>query len=133
VILADTSAWIELLRATGSAVHQHMSGALRDETLALASTDPVVMEVLGGARDQGDWDFLRRLLFSLQFLPVEGPSDYEVAAELYRRCRGSGETPRGFSDCLIAAVAIRNDVEVLSSDTDFAVIARHSTLRLAAT
>jgi predicted nucleic acid-binding protein len=101
--------------------------------LALARTDPVVMEVLGGARDQGDWDFLRRLLFSLQFLPVEGPSDYEVAAEFYRRCRGSGETPRGFRNCLIAAVAIRNDVEVLSLDADFEVLARHTPLRLAAT
>jgi predicted nucleic acid-binding protein len=131
VILIDTSAWVEFLRATGSPVHLRVRAALEQDT-ELASTDVVVMEVLAGARDDGDRDELRRLLYGCVPLAVEGPYDYEQAAEIYRACRRHGETPRKLTDCLIAAVAIRNDAELLQADADFLAIARHTPLRLAA-
>jgi predicted nucleic acid-binding protein len=102
------------------------------EGLELACTDVIVMEILAGARDEADRDRLRRLLYGLQFLAVDGPADYEQAAELYRLCRGGGETPRKLVDCLIAVVAIRHDAELLCEDADFLAIARHAPLRLAA-
>jgi predicted nucleic acid-binding protein len=132
VILVDSSAWIEFLRATGSAVHLSLRSALQ-RGVDLASTDVVAMEILAGARDDGDRDRLRRLLYGLEFLAVEGPADYEQAAELYRACRAGGETPRKLTDCLIAAVAMRNDAALLCEDSDFLTIARHSRLRLAGT
>jgi predicted nucleic acid-binding protein len=131
VILVDSSAWVEFLRATGSPAHLCLRAALGDGT-DLACTDVIVMEILAGARDDADRDRLRRLLFGLEFLPVEGPADYENAAELYRLCRRGGETPRKLSDCLIASVAIRSDAELLCEDADFLAIARHAPLRLAA-
>lgn len=131
MILVDSSAWIEFLRATGSPAHLRFRAALQQEA-ELASTDVVVMEILAGARDETDRDRLRRLLFGVEFLAVEGPADYERAAELYRLCRNRGETPRNLADCLIAAVAIRNDAELLCADADFATIARHAPLRLTA-
>jgi predicted nucleic acid-binding protein len=102
-----------------------------EQEIELATTDVVVMELLAGARDDRDRDELRRLVYGCALLAVEGPADYEEAAELYRACQAQGETPRKLSDCLIATVAIRNDVEVLQTDTDFITIARHSPLRLA--
>lgn len=131
MILVDSSAWIEFLRATGSPAHRRVRSALQ-AGVALASTDVIVMEILAGARDDADRDRLRRLLYGLEFLAVEGPADYEQAAELYRACRAAGETPRKLTDCLIAAVAIRSDAELLCEDADFLTIARHSSLRLAA-
>ncbi len=130
MILVDSSAWVEFLRATGSPVHLRLRSALKEKA-DLASTDVVVMEILAGARDNADRDRLRRLLYGLRFLAVEGPTDYERAAELYRLCRSGGETPRKLTDCLIAAVAIRNEAELLCEDTDFLTIARHTELRLA--
>ena len=130
MILVDSSAWIEFLRATGSAANLRLRAVLRDDA-DLASTDVVVMEILAGARDDADRDRLRRLLYGQRFLAIEGPADYESAAELYRLCRRAGETPRKLSDCLIAAVALRHDAELLCEDADFDVIARHSPLRLA--
>jgi predicted nucleic acid-binding protein len=129
MILVDSSAWVEFLRATGSAAHLRLRSALRDK-VELACTDVVVMEILAGARDDSDRDRLRRLLYGLEFLGVNGPADYESAAEIYRLCRSQGETPRKLSDCLIAAVAIRNDAEMLCEDADFLAIARHAPLRL---
>ncbi len=128
MILVDSSAWVEYLRSTGSPVHLRVRAAL-EEKQELASTDVVVMEILAGARDDDDRDQLRRLLYGREFLAVEGPSDYEQAAELYRACRRQGETPRKLTDCLIAAVAIRNDAQLLHADADFRVIARHTPLR----
>jgi predicted nucleic acid-binding protein len=130
VILIDTSAWVEFLRATGSAVHRRVRGALEADR-EVASTDVVVMEVLAGARDGRDRDELRRLLYGFSLLAVQGPADYEQAAELYRACRAGGQTPRKLTDCLTAAVAIRNDAELLHADADFLAIARHAPLRLA--
>ncbi|HEY5710160.1 MAG TPA: PIN domain nuclease [Solirubrobacterales bacterium] len=130
MILVDSSAWVEFLRATGSGPHLRLRSALQGGE-AMACTDPVLMEILAGARDDADRDRLRRLLLGLEFLPVDGPTDYESAAELYRLCRSGGETPRKLTDCLIAAVAIRNDAELLCEDADFLAIARHTPLRLA--
>jgi hypothetical protein len=56
LILADTSAWIEYLRATGSATDHRLAGVVG--TKALAATDVVVMEVLAGARHrEPGWEF----------------------------------------------------------------------------
>jgi predicted nucleic acid-binding protein len=81
VILVDSSAWIELLRETGSPAHRRLRSTLEREE-PLAWTDVVAMELLAGARDEADRDRLRRLLFGRHFLPVDGPADYESAAEL---------------------------------------------------
>lgn len=131
MILIDSSAWVEFLRATGSYVHHSVRSALEQDA-DLACTDVVAMEMLAGARDDRERERLRRLLYGQRFLAVEGLADYESAAELYRLCRRRGETPRKLTDCLIAAVAIRNDAELLCDDSDFLVIARHAPLRLAA-
>lgn len=130
MILVDSSAWIEFLRKTGSPIHRRVRVALHSNE-PVAWTDVVGMEVLAGSRDDADRDRLRHLLYGRHFLPTEGPDDYENAADLYRSCRRGGETPRKLTDCLIAAVAIRNGAVVLSGDTDFEVIARHTDLRLA--
>ena len=122
-MILDSSAWVEFLRATESRAHLRLRAALQDGE-ALACTDVIVMEILAGARDQADRDRLRRLLFGQEFLAADGPADYEHAAELYRLCRRGGETPRKLTDCLIAAVAIRNDADLLCEDADFLAIAR---------
>jgi predicted nucleic acid-binding protein len=130
MILIDTSAWVEFLRATGSLTHLRVRAVLEGDA-KVATTDVVVMEILAGARDDADCDELRRMLYGCTFLAVEGPADYEQASELYRACRRRGETVRKLTDCLIAAVAMRNDAELLHNDTDYLAVARHASLRLA--
>jgi predicted nucleic acid-binding protein len=130
VILADTSAWVEYLRATGSPVHLYLRKLIADEG-ELATTEVVTMELLAGATAPEGVTQLRRLLGRFEVLPVEGLADYEAAADLYRRCRAGGETVRSLTDCLIAAVAVRHEATVLHRDHDFEVIARHARLRVA--
>jgi predicted nucleic acid-binding protein len=64
-------------------------------------------------------------------LPTRPLFDYEVAAELYRRCRVAGFRPANSNDLLVAAVAIGKEVPLLAADTDFERIASVSDLSLA--
>lgn len=129
MILADTSAWVEFLRATGSEANLRVRALIEDDQLV--TTDVVLMEVLAGARDDGHRDRLRALLARCEFVPTAGPRDYEDAADIYRACRQAGHAVRALTDCLIASVAIRAGLSVLHTDRDFDAIARHVPLEIA--
>jgi len=103
-----------------------------DELLGgeIATCDPIRMEVLAGARDEIHLNDLRRLLARASVIDLVS-GDYEDAAAVYRTCRRRGGTVRKLIDCLIAAVAIRAGVPVLQADSDFEVLARHTSLQLA--
>jgi len=122
VILADTSAWVEFDRATGSSVDRRVA-ELIDADGPLATTAPVVMEVVAGARDDARERQLRRLLQRFELLAFDAAVDFDGAARIYRRCRATGVTPRGMIDCMIAAVAWRLDATLLAQDVDIARIA----------
>ena len=121
MILADTSAWVEFLRGRGTPAHLELRSRLRDGEAAF--TDPVQMEVLAGARDHAHLLELRRLFFSLPYLPVAGRDDWDDAATMFRTARRVGITVRSQLDCLIAAVALRTGTAVLHHDADFARLA----------
>ncbi len=127
MILVDTSAWIEFLSDTSSPVCDRVQ---RELSLDIAITDPILMEVLAGARDDSHLLQLRRLLARGTRLSTQ-PADFEQAAVLYRQCRKNGETVRKLVDCLIAAISIRNTIPLLHQDQDFEVLARHTLLELA--
>jgi predicted nucleic acid-binding protein len=129
VTLVDTSAWVEYLRGTGSDTHLLLRSLIRAEH-PLHTTEVVLMEVLAGGRDEAHVHQLRRLLLRCEFLSVDGLADFEVAASLYRRCRRAGETVRVLADCLIAAVAIRSEIELLHADKDLEALARHTNLKI---
>jgi predicted nucleic acid-binding protein len=119
MILADTSAWVEYDRATGSVVHRRVVELITAE-VDLAVTEPVIMEVLAGARNpQRELD-LRRLLLRFPLLRFDAASDFDSAARINRRCRAAGITPRGMVDCMIAAVAWRHGASLLAQDVDLA-------------
>ncbi|MQA75207.1 MAG: PIN domain-containing protein [Solirubrobacterales bacterium] len=127
--LADSSAWIEFLRDTGSDAHLRLRDGLRNEEVV--TNEAVVMELLAGARDGTDERVLRRTLASVPLVPVGGLDAWETAAAISRACRGAGMTIASRLDCLIAAVAIREDLGVLHADRDFDRIAACVPLRIA--
>lgn len=123
--LVDTSAWVEFLRGTGSGTHSAVRRLLENDA-PIHTTDVVIMEVLAGARDESHRRSLRRLLGRFDYLPVGGLATYELAVELYLRCRRAGATIRALTDCVIGAVAVRDGVSILHDDRDFDALARHA-------
>jgi predicted nucleic acid-binding protein len=129
VIVVDTSAWVELLRATGSPVHHRLRDALRERE-ELCMTEVVLAEILAGARDARQTEELRSTLLGFHLLPLNGLDAFERAAALYRACRSAGETLRGITDCLVAVPAIEAGAPVLHADRDFLKLARHTPLEV---
>ncbi len=123
MILVDSSAWVEYDRATGSPPHLRLRELVEADG-PVAVTEPVIMEVLAGARnDQREAD-LRRLLGHFELLSFDTASDFDGALRIYRRCRAAGVTPRGMLDCMIAAVAWRRGTTLLAHDADMDRVAR---------
>lgn len=129
MILADTSAWIEYLRATGSRANLRLRELITDDA-DLCVTEVVVLEVLAGATDEAHAHRLTRFLDRFEHLHTESRFDHLEAARLYRTCRRAGSTIRSLNDCLIAAIAIRAGASVLHADRDFTALALHAGLRL---
>lgn len=129
MIVVDTSAWVELLRDTGSKAHRMLVRLVRDRE-RLAVTEVVVAEVLVGARSSRHRDELRGMLLGFPVLTLNGLRGYEAAAELYRACRAAGEAPRTLVDCLIAVPAIEARAPILHADDDFERLARHTPLEV---
>jgi predicted nucleic acid-binding protein len=128
VIVVDTSAWIEWLRATGSDVHLHLRTLLKRRA-ALAVTELVVAEVLAGVPG-GAVHATRAHLLRFRLLRLHGLSDFEAAAALYRICRDAGEPVRQLSDCLVAVPVIAAGARLLHADRDFDTLARHTPLEI---
>src|ERR1700730_14787428 len=123
MILADTSAWVEYDRATGTPTDQRLTELIVAPS-AIAVTEPVIMEVLAGARTDAREADLRRLLLRFHLYQFDAAADFEGAARVYRRCRQAGITPRGLVDCMIAAVARRHEATLLACDIDLDRVAR---------
>jgi predicted nucleic acid-binding protein len=130
MVLVDSSVWVELFRKTdsvhGRALRRHLDA---DE---VATTDMIISELLAGTTDDKRLAATRRALDACTYLGQQPYVDAIAAADLYRACRRAGESPRQVSDCLVAAVAIRNDVPVLQRDRDYEVLGRHTALKVLA-
>ena len=123
MILADTSAWVEYDRGTGSNVDRRMAELIGNEG-PLAVTEPVVMEVAAGARTNDREAQLRRFLLRFELLAFDATVDFDGATKVYRQCRQAGVTPRGLIDCMIAAVALRHEATLLAADADLERVAQ---------
>lgn len=122
MILVDTSAWVEYDRATASPVDRRLTELITtDEQVGV--TEPVIMEVVAGARSDERESDLRRLLLRFDLLRFDAAVDFDAAARIYRSCRREGVTPRGMLDCMIASVAHRNGAALLALDADLTRVA----------
>jgi predicted nucleic acid-binding protein len=122
VILVDTSGWVEYDRATGGPVDRRVTELISADG-PVAVTEPVIMEVVAGARTDARERDLRRLMLRFDLLRFDAVADFDAAARIYRACRRVGITPRGMVDCMIAAVAGRHGAALLASDVDMERIA----------
>lgn len=125
MILVDTSIWIEVFRAQRPL---DLEAILDFDDVVTCL--PVLQEVLQGFRQEHAYRRVRDAMLALPI--VESPLEDDVylqAVDLFRSARRLGRAVRSSVDCLIAACAIRNDLEVLHRDRDFRALAEVSPLR----
>ena len=125
MILVDTSIWIACFRA-----HRPLRLDSAIDFDEVVTCLPVIQEVLQGFGDERAYRKAREAMLSLPV--VESPLEESVfieAVALYRAARRIGRTVRSSVDCLIAACALRHDLEVLHQDRDYAALAEIAPLR----
>ncbi len=130
MIVVDTAVWADWFNGSDSPEVARLDHALERQDAGLV---PVILtEVLQGFRADRDFERARALLVRLPILALDSDG-HVAAARLFRRLRSKGVTVRGTIDCIIAQTCITAGVELLSTDQDFAAIARHTPLRRCAT
>jgi predicted nucleic acid-binding protein len=130
VIVVDTSVWIDLFRKNTTPAAEYFDISLRLEEEDFALTDVVLTEILQGLRTDSDVRRVERRLAVFDVLQLQGLADFRAAAAMYRAARQAGVTIRRTSDCLIAAVCVREGVPLLHSDVDFDRLATVTPLSL---
>ena len=126
MILVDTSIWVDLLRDRSGRRRGALARALTGDDAVLTRFQE--LELLQGARDEGEWTLLREYLETQDYLEC-GPDTWANAARIYFDLRRAGGTVRSPIDCCIAQIAIEHDVLLLHRDRDFEAISRVRTLR----
>lgn len=128
-LLVDTSAWSLALRRD-SPRHwavESLSRALRAGD-GIFTTGLILQEILQGFEGPKARQKVLDSFGSLPFL-VPDRQDYIDAAELRNSCRRKG-VQIGTIDALLAQLAIRHDLSLLTADGDFDHIAKLTSLQL---
>ena len=128
MFLVDTSVFINYLKGRDTKASRFLDAAVQTD-ICIASI--VYQELLQGARDEDEYETLKSYLGSQFFCDPKDPIlTYENAARMYFDARRKGFTIRSTLDCLIAQIAIDNEIPLLHDDKDFEKLAKVSSLKL---
>ena len=127
-MIADSSVWVDYFAAHGFWQVDRLAAAIADRRAMIV--DIVRLEVVAGLAPSESGDRVHAMLDACEDVMQIHRVDVGEAAAIYRACRAYGETVRAVNDCVVAAIAIRNDVPVLHRDRDYDVIAKYTPLRV---
>jgi predicted nucleic acid-binding protein len=121
-ILVDTSIWSLAFRRKPADLNsieqslvQELSNLIQEGRAQLLG--PVRQEVLSGIRNPDQFEKLRLALRPFRDEPL-GLEDYETAAMASNRCRAKGIAMSAV-DALLCAVALRKNLSIFTTDSDF--------------
>ncbi len=128
-ILIDTSVWSLSIRRHPPDLPEvtALRDALNGQDL-VATTGVILQEVLQGLTTEAARTAVRDQMDGMNYLEADR-NDHLTAADVFVGCRERG-IQIGSIDALIAAICIRRDLTLLTTDRDFAHVAKRTGLRL---
>ena len=121
MVLVDTSVWVEVLRdRRGNCVKAFRERVSSDVCVLSRFTQ---LELLQGAKDEGEWKKLDSYL-STQYYLEASEFTWREAARIYFELRRQGVTINSPIDCCVAQIALEYRVILLHRDSDFEKVAR---------
>ena len=129
MILVDSTIWIDFFRSTSSIFGKKLHQLIEQEE-DLCLTGIHLTEILQGIKSDTEFERTKRYLFAFPVFLLMDIHTYTHAARIYRICQRSGKTVRKTVDCLIAAVAIENQLSLFHNDRDFDKIAACTKLKV---
>ena len=128
MVLIDTTVWIDFF-AGRQLPHVSVLERLIKNREDICICGIILTEVLQGIREKSEFRKTKELFNAMIFLPMPY-SIFLGAAEIYRTLRSKRITIRNSVDCMIASVAIENDIMLLHNDRDFIPIEKHLGLKV---
>ncbi len=129
MILVDTTVWIDLFsNKETSQVKKLENLILQQEDLCTCGV--IMTEVLQGIRSDQECRKTISVLTDLLYLPMD-QSVYIQASNIFRTLRKKGITIRKTIDCMIAAICLEHNSQLLHNDRDFAFVADSFPLQIA--
>ncbi len=129
MILVDSTVWIDFFKGTDSIFRRKLHQLIEEEEW-VCLTAINLTEILQGIRSDTEFERTRRHLLLFPLFYTRNLDTYIHAAKIYRACRRSGNTVRKTVDCLIAAIAIENNLTLLHNDRDFDKVAACTKLKV---
>lgn len=128
--LIDTSVWSEALQRKDKSITSSESVIRKiiDNNDEIVVTGIILQEILSGISNPKLFAEIKKILNDFSYLETV-KDDYIYAAELRNKCRQKGITA-GSYDFLIASVAIRNKLILVTFDKDFINISKHTKLKI---
>jgi predicted nucleic acid-binding protein len=127
-IVADTSAWVALVRGDGTMAEALLANAISSHQVLVP--DLVRYEILRGMQNEEQAKKFTRTLDKFESIAVGGVHLASLAAANYRNLRAKSITVRGSIDLLIATWCIENETPILHQDRDYGFIENHLGLRV---
>lgn len=118
LVVIDTCIWVPFFNRPQSAEKLAVDILLEEDRAAMLG--PILAEILQGFRRQDRADWVASMLRGLYYLQL-GWDDWRAAAQLGRQLAGQGHR-LPLSDLAIAAVALRADAAVFTTDPHFDLI-----------
>jgi predicted nucleic acid-binding protein len=128
MILVDSSVWIDFFRGTQSSKTRILKQLFQSTEVSIG--DLILTEVLQGFTRDAHFKEAKRLLADFEVIAISDPDIAIAAANNYRSLRKLGFTVRKTIDTLIATRCIKDDLQLLHSDSDFDVFEKHLGLRV---
>jgi hypothetical protein len=121
-VLIDSSAWIVSFKKTGNERLKQMIVEVLN-TFSAVTTNIIILELLQGCRNRGEFENLYSRLSALEVLPVNDEV-WQIAYHVGYEMRKKGVTIPTV-DITIASVAKAHGCLLLHHDRHFKVVARH--------
>lgn len=125
----DTSVWIDFFKNSSSREAILLEQYVKFSSESVLLTPTIIQEILQGVRTEQEFSQKKKVLESYNILKPDWEKTSIDAAKLYFDLRKKGVTIRKSTDCLIAQIAIENDVLLVHIDSDFELISKNSSLR----
>lgn len=129
MVIVDTSVWIDFFNNAASLEIEKLSN-LGKKNMDIFTCGIIITEILSGVKNKKEKDLLKENF--LQLRPVEPvyPETYIKAASIFSEGRKKGITIRKTVDCIIAQLAIENDLYILHKDIDYERISSFTKLKV---
>lgn len=128
MVLVDTTVWIDFF-AGQMLTHIETFESLLEQEEDICICGIILTEVLQGIRKETEFQKTKNLFNSLIFLPMSY-STFLQSAKIYRKLGQKGIIIRKSIDCMIASVALENNISLLHNDKDFLPIERYCKLKV---